>query len=159
MPRRRLKSSHYLLLIPPILTLEIRYYTLSHNFAHCESFKMQKTMVDFPYDGPLHNHSKQRLHDVRVHYAATVSWRCVCDLTLSLLMLHICGVSKTFGELYQKTNKTEDTTKLTLLAFKITIILHNTRLAVTHHTSHVLVLPPPYGGNNRTCDSCSAIAY
>jgi hypothetical protein len=49
-------------------------------------------------------------------------------LTLSLLMLHICGVSKTFGEWHQKTNKTEDTNKLTLLSFKI-IILHNTRLA------------------------------
>jgi hypothetical protein len=34
-----------------------------------------------------------------------------------------------FGEWYQKTNKTEDTNKLTLLAFKIIIILHNTRLA------------------------------
>jgi hypothetical protein len=34
-------------------------------------------------------------------------------------MLHICGVSKTFGEWYQKTNKTEDTNKLTLLVFKI----------------------------------------
>jgi hypothetical protein len=34
-------------------------------------------------------------------------------------MLHICGVTKTFGEWYQKTNKTEDTNKLTLLAFKI----------------------------------------
>jgi hypothetical protein len=44
-------------------------------------------------------------------------------------MLHICGVSKTFGEWYQKTNKTEDTNKLTLLAFKIIAILHNTRLA------------------------------
>jgi hypothetical protein len=44
-------------------------------------------------------------------------------------MLHICSVSKTFGELYQKTNETEDTNKLTLLAFKIIIILHNTRLA------------------------------
>jgi hypothetical protein len=50
-------------------------------------------------------------------------------LTLSLLMLHICGVSKMFGEWYQKTNKTEDTNKLTLLAFQIIIILHNTRLA------------------------------
>jgi hypothetical protein len=29
-----------------------------------------------------------------------------------------CGVSKMFGEWYQKTNKTEDTNKLTLLAFK-----------------------------------------
>jgi hypothetical protein len=38
-------------------------------------------------------------------------------------------VSKTFGEWYQKTTKTEDTIKLTLLAFKIIIILHNTRLA------------------------------
>jgi hypothetical protein len=37
-------------------------------------------------------------------------------------------VSKTFGEWYQKTNKTEDTNKLTLLAFKIIAILHNTLL-------------------------------
>jgi hypothetical protein len=44
-------------------------------------------------------------------------------------MLHICGVSKLFGEWYQKTNKTEDKNKLTLLAFKIIIILHNIRLA------------------------------
>jgi hypothetical protein len=44
-------------------------------------------------------------------------------------MLHICGVSKTFGEWYQKTNETEDINKLTLLAFKIIAILHNTRLA------------------------------
>jgi hypothetical protein len=29
------------------------------------------------------------------------------------------GVSTKFGEWYQKTNKTEDTNKLTLLAFKI----------------------------------------
>jgi hypothetical protein len=43
----------------------------------------------------------------------------------------IRGVSKKFGELYQKTNKTEDTHKLTLLAFKIIVILHNTLLAVT----------------------------
>jgi hypothetical protein len=39
------------------------------------------------------------------------------------------GVSKTFGELCQKTNKTEDTNKLTLLAFKIIVIIHNTLLA------------------------------
>jgi hypothetical protein len=30
------------------------------------------------------------------------------------------------GEWYQKTHKTEDTNKLTLLAFKIIAILHNT---------------------------------
>jgi hypothetical protein len=39
------------------------------------------------------------------------------------------GVSKKFSEWYQKTNKTEDTNKLTLLAFKIIAILHNTLLA------------------------------
>jgi hypothetical protein len=44
-------------------------------------------------------------------------------------MSHICGVYKKFGEWYQKTNKTEDTNKLTLLAFKIITILHNTRMA------------------------------
>jgi hypothetical protein len=38
-------------------------------------------------------------------------------------------VSKTFGEWYQKTNKIEDTNKLTLLTFKIITILHNTLLA------------------------------
>jgi hypothetical protein len=43
-------------------------------------------------------------------------------------MLHICGVCKTFGEWYHKTNKTEDTNKLTLLVFKIIAILHNTWL-------------------------------
>jgi hypothetical protein len=35
---------------------------------------------------------------------------------------------KKFGEWYQK-KKTEDTNKLTLLAFKIIVILHNTLLA------------------------------
>jgi hypothetical protein len=38
-------------------------------------------------------------------------------------------VSKRFSEWYQKTNKTEDTNKVTVLAFKIIAILHNTRLA------------------------------
>jgi CRISPR/Cas system-associated endonuclease/helicase Cas3 len=38
-------------------------------------------------------------------------------------MSHICDVSKTFGEWYQKTNKTEDKNKLTLLAFKLIAIL------------------------------------
>jgi hypothetical protein len=45
-------------------------------------------------------------------------------------LLSICGVSKKFSEWYQKTNKTEDTNKLTLLAFKIIAILHNTLLAM-----------------------------
>jgi hypothetical protein len=38
-------------------------------------------------------------------------------------------VSKKFGEWYQKTNKTEDTNKLTSLAFKKIAILHSTLLA------------------------------
>jgi hypothetical protein len=38
-------------------------------------------------------------------------------------------VSKPFGEWYQKTNKTEDTNKFTLLAFKIIANLHNALLA------------------------------
>jgi len=37
-------------------------------------------------------------------------------------------VSKKFCEWYQKTNKTEDTNKLILLAFKIIVILHITLL-------------------------------
>jgi hypothetical protein len=41
----------------------------------------------------------------------------------------MCGVSKMFCEWYQKTNKTEDTIKLTSVAFKIIAILHKTRLA------------------------------
>jgi hypothetical protein len=69
------------------------------------------------------------------------------------------GVSKTFGEWYQKTNKTEDTNKIALLAFKITAILHNILLAtfiklleivsksllkesIAEQLSHVLGLPP-----------------
>jgi hypothetical protein len=43
-------------------------------------------------------------------------------LTLSQLMLHICGVSKPFGEWYQKTNKTEDTNKLTLFVSSVLFV-------------------------------------
>jgi hypothetical protein len=43
-----------------------------------------------------------------------------------------------FREWYQKTNKTEDTNKLTLLAFKIIAILHNTRLAFQQRLTAVL---------------------
>jgi hypothetical protein len=50
------------------------------------------------------------------------------ELTLYVLTF-IRGVSKQFGEWYQKTNTTGDTNKLTLLAFKIIVILHNTLLA------------------------------
>jgi hypothetical protein len=78
-----------------------------------------------------------------------------------------------FGEWYQKTNETEDTNKLTLLAFKIIIILHNTllatfiklmklsekaslgidrRSAATRCWIAAVRLKLP-----RTCDSCSAI--
>jgi hypothetical protein len=44
-------------------------------------------------------------------------------------VIELHGLSKSFGEWYQKTNKTEDRNKLTLLAFKIIVILHNTLLA------------------------------
>jgi CobQ-like glutamine amidotransferase family enzyme len=56
-------------------------------------------------------------------------------LTLSLLMLHICGVSKKFGDWYQKTKKTEDTNKLTLLAFKIIAILQKYKVGNIHKAS------------------------
>jgi hypothetical protein len=39
------------------------------------------------------------------------------------------------GEWYQKTNKTEDTNKLTLLAFKIIAILHNYTVGNVHTAS------------------------
>jgi hypothetical protein len=44
------------------------------------------------------------------------------------------GVFKKFDEWYEKTNITEDTNKLTLLAFKIIAILHNTLLATFINT-------------------------
>ena len=60
------------------------------------------------------------------------SWEAVqcnfCLITRSCSSYHIRGVSKKFGEWYQKTSKTEDTNELTLLAFKIIVILHNTLL-------------------------------
>jgi hypothetical protein len=53
-------------------------------------------------------------------------------------MMYLHGVSKKFSEWYQKTKKTEDTNRLTLLAFKIITILHNT---LAEPLSHVLGLP------------------
>jgi hypothetical protein len=69
-------------------------------------------------------------------------------------------VSKKFGELYQKSNKTEDTNKLTLLAFKIIAILYNTLLATLIKLLETVSKglfrnQSPCGGNPRTCDSCS----
>jgi hypothetical protein len=57
-------------------------------------------------------------------------------------MLHICGVSKTFGEWHQKTNKTEDTNKLTLLGFKIIYLylllsLFSGTIHRTFYTRHI----------------------
>jgi hypothetical protein len=57
-----------------------------------------------------------------------------------------------FGEWYQKTNKTENTKKLTSLAFKIIAILHNTRLA-----TFIKLLETVNKGNPTTSDSGSAI--
>jgi hypothetical protein len=61
-----------------------------------------------------------------------------------------------FGEWYQKTNKTDDTNKLTLLAFKIIIILHNTRLA-----TFIKVLETVSKGlfRNRSQNSCHTLFY
>jgi hypothetical protein len=57
--------------------------------------------------------------------ARCVHWQVVLNSTLCLeRIIHV--VSKTFGEWYQETKKTEDTDKLTLLASKIIAILHNT---------------------------------
>jgi hypothetical protein len=39
------------------------------------------------------------------------------------------GVSKKFSEWYQEKKKKEDTNKLTVLAFKMNLLLHNTLLA------------------------------
>jgi hypothetical protein len=68
-----------------------------------------------------------------------------------------------FGEGYQKTNKPEGTNQLTLLAFKIVIILRNTQLAMfiklletvskglfrnrSQNSCHNVLGLPPYGGN------------
>jgi type IV secretory pathway component VirB8 len=78
------------------------------------------------------------------HAEGTIS--CNAAWKFCVMEQSIRGVSKKFRELYQKTNKTEDTNKLTLLAFKIIAILLNTLLATFI-----------CGGNPRTCDSGSAI--
>jgi hypothetical protein len=44
-------------------------------------------------------------------------------------LVDIQGASKKFGEWYQEKNKKEDTNKITILAFKIILLLHNTLLA------------------------------
>jgi hypothetical protein len=77
-------------------------------------------------------------------------------------MSHICDVSKKIGEWYQKTINTEDTNNLTLLAFKIIAILHNTLLAtfikrLETVSKGIFLGLPPCGGNPTTCGSCSAI--
>jgi surface polysaccharide O-acyltransferase-like enzyme len=62
-----------------------------------------------------------------------------------------------FGEWYQKTNKTEYTNKLTLLAFKIIVILHNTLLA-TFIKLLKTVSKGPLGIDRRTAVTRSWIA-
>jgi hypothetical protein len=59
-----------------------------------------------------------------------------------------------FAEWYKKTNKTEDTNKLTLLAFKIIVILHNTLLA-----TFIKLLETVSKGlfRNRSQNSCQAL--
>jgi hypothetical protein len=64
-------------------------------------------------------------------------------------------VSKKFGKWYQKTNKTEHTNKLTVLAFKIIAILHNTLLATFKKLLESV--SKSLGGNPRTRDRGSSI--
>jgi hypothetical protein len=66
------------------------------------------------------------------------------------------GVSKKFGEWYQKTNKAEDTNKLSLLAFKIIAILHNTLLV-----KFIKLLETVSRGlfNNRSQNRCHTFLY
>jgi hypothetical protein len=45
------------------------------------------------------------------------------------VVLGIQGAFKKFGEWYQEKNKKEDTNKITVLAFKMVLNLHNTMLA------------------------------
>jgi hypothetical protein len=46
-----------------------------------------------------------------------------------LVFTYVQGVSKKFGEWYQEKKKKEDTNKITILAFKMNLLLHNTLLA------------------------------
>jgi hypothetical protein len=61
--------------------------------------------------------------------------RRLIDLTLSQLMLHICRVSKTLGEWYQKTHKTEDTNKLILFVSSVLFVFwyHSPKILDTPH--------------------------
>jgi hypothetical protein len=67
-------------------------------------------------------------------------------------------VFKKFGEWYQKTNKTEDTNKLTLYAFKILAILHNTLFGNVHKASGDCQQRPHLGIERRTAVTSSWIA-
>jgi hypothetical protein len=73
-------------------------------------------------------------------------------------MLYICGVSTTFGEWYQKTNKTEDTNKLTLLAFQIIAILHTTHFWQRSYSFWKLSAKASIGIDRRTAVTRSWIA-
>jgi hypothetical protein len=66
------------------------------------------------------------------------------------------GVSKKFGDWYQKRNKIEDKNKLTLLAFKIIAILHNTLLEM-FITRLELSAKAPLGIDRRTAVTSSWI--
>jgi hypothetical protein len=61
-------------------------------------------------------------------------------------MLHICGVSKTFGEWYQKTNKTEDTNKLT----------HYVRLFGGNKIGNLIFLLPSYIAPRTSAENAEA---
>jgi hypothetical protein len=58
-------------------------------------------------------------------------------------MLHICGVSKTFGGWYQKTNKTEDTNKLTLFVSSVFFFWYHSPNFLD--TPHMYIYGPTFG--------------
>jgi hypothetical protein len=74
------------------------------------------------------------------------------------VLVNMYVVSKTFGEWYQKTNKTEDKNKLNLLAFKIIAILHNTLLATFIKLLKTVSKSLFRNRSQNRCHTCSWIA-
>jgi hypothetical protein len=61
--------------------------------------------------------------------------------------LHICGVSKMFGEWYQKTIKTEDTNKLTVFVSSVLFVFwyHSPNFLDTLHICNISWLRVKFG--------------
>jgi hypothetical protein len=94
-----------------IFSLELAVNT--DNYLICLVCKHEKTGLALAF-------ARDSAVRVVIQYGLSV---CVC------VCVWIHGVSKRFGEWYEKTKKKEDTNKLTVLDFKMIPILHNTLLA------------------------------